>query len=118
MTAIVPKRNRPSGGIVLNIHWVAYAFAVAAGVVSSGAIGTLWALASDEAPGLYALERADLLTPFRGVVFVFSAPTLLIISSTYRIFKRPLTGLVMLMLGLALSFLQGVVLLTQFFGVM
>ena len=117
MTAVVPKRNRPSGGIVLNIHWVAYAFAVAAGVVSSGAIGTLWALASDEELGLYALEHADLLTPFRAIAFVFSAPTLLIITSTYGFFKRPLTALVMLMLGLALSFVQGVVLLTQFFGV-
>ncbi len=96
---------------------MAYVFAVAAGVVSSGAIGTLWALAFDEEPGLYALERADLLTPFRGVAFVFSAPTLLIITSTYGFFNRPLTAFGMLILGLALSFVQGVVVLTQVFGV-
>ena len=101
----------------MNIHWVAYLFAVAAGVVSSGAIGTLWALALDEKLGLEALGRADLLTPFRGVAFVFSAPTLLIIKSKHGFFNRPLTALGLLMVGLALSFVQGVVLLTQFFGV-
>ena len=117
MTASVPKRNRPSWGSALNNQLVAYMFAVAAGVVSSGAIGTLWALATDEEPGLNALERADLLTPFRAIAFVFCAPTTLIVTSTYEFFNRPLSALALLILGLALSFVQGVVLLTQLFGV-
>ena len=104
-------------GGALNIHWVAYLFAVAAGMVSSGAIGTLWAIATDEEPGLEPLATADLYTPFRAMAFVFSAPMTLIVNSTYEFFGRPLLGLVLLFAGLALSFVQGVVLLTQVFGV-
>ena len=104
-------------GSALDIHWVAYVFAVAAGFVSSGCIGTRWALAWHEEPNLHALEHVDLLTPFRAVAFVFSAPTRLIITSIHGFLNRPLATLGMLIVGLALSFVQGVVVLTQFFGV-
>ena len=104
-------------GGVLYIHWVAYLFAVAAGMVSSGAIGTLWAMATDEEPSLGPLATTDLRTPIRAIAFVFCAPTTLMVNSTYELFRRPLWGLVLLIAGLALSFMQGVVLLTQVFGV-
>ena len=101
----------------MNVHMVAYLFAVAAGIISSGVIGALWVMATDEEPGLSALEASDLLTPFRALAFVFSAPTTLIVKAAYDLIDRPLMGLVLLLLGLALSFMQGVVLLTQLFGV-
>ena len=117
MTACVPKRNRPSWGSALNNQLVAYVFAVAAGVVSSGAIGTLWALATDEEPSLDALEHAGVLTAFRAIAFVLCTPTTLIVKSSYEFFNQPLFALVLLLTGLGLSFVQGVVLLTQLFGV-
>ena len=86
-------------------------------MVSAGAIGTLWAMATNEEPGLEPLATADLYTPFRAIAFVFSAPMTLMVNSTYEFFGRPLLGLVLLLAGLALSFMQGVVLLTQVFGV-
>ena len=101
----------------MDVHMVAYLFALAAGVVSSGAVATLWAVAADEELGLQSLQRADLYTPFRAIALVFSAPTNLIVSSSYYLIDQPVAGLGMLLLGLALSFLQGVAILTQLFGV-
>ena len=101
----------------MDVHMVAYLFAIAAGIVSSGVIGTLWTIATDEEPGLNALETADLLTPVRALATVFSAPTTLMVNSSYDLFDRPLIGIAIWLLGLILSFFQGVVVLTQVFGV-
>ena len=101
----------------MDIHMVAYLFAIATGIVLSGAIGTLWTIATDEEPGLNALATADLLTPVRAVATVFSAPTTLMVNSSYDLFDRPLIGVAIWLVGLILSFFQGVVLLTQVFGV-
>ena len=101
----------------MNVHMAAYVFAIAAGIVSSGVIGTLWTMATDEEPGLNALATADLLTPVRALATVFSAPTTLMVNSSYDLFDRPLIGIAIWLLGLTLSFFQGVVLLTQVFGV-
>ena len=101
----------------MNVHMAAYLFAIAAGIVSSGVIGTLWTIATDEEPGLSALATADLLTPVRALATVFSAPTTLMVNSSYDLFDRPLIGIAIWLLGLTLSFFQGVVLLTQVFGV-
>ena len=101
----------------MNVHMAAYLFAIAAGIVSSGVIGTLWTMATDEEPGLNALATADLLTPVRALATVFSAPTTLMVNSSYDLFDRPLIGIAIGLVGLILSFFQGVVLLTQVFGV-
>ena len=101
----------------MNVHMAAYLFAIAAGIVSSGVIGTLWTMATDEEPGLNALATADLLTPVRALATVFSAPTTLMVNSSYDLFDRPLIGIAIWLVGLTLSFFQGVVLLTQVFGV-
>ena len=101
----------------MNVHMAAYLFAIAAGIVSSGVIGTLWTIATDEEPGLSALATADLLTPVRALATVFSAPTTLMVNSSYDLFDRPLIGIAIWLVGLTLSFFQGVVLLTQVFGV-
>ena len=101
----------------MNVHMAAYLFAIAAGIVSSGVIGALWTIATDEEPGLNALATADLLTPVRAIATVFSAPTALMVSSSYDLFDRPLIGIAIWLVGLILSFFQGVVLLTQVFGV-
>jgi hypothetical protein len=98
-------------------HQVAYVFAVAAGLVSSGGIGSLWALATDEAPSFQRLEEDDLFTPMRIFALVFSGPTTLIVQSFWYLIDKPWLGVLMLLLGLAWSFIQGVFIMTQIFGV-
>ena len=99
------------------IHHIAYLFAVATGIVSSGAIGSLWAVATGEAPELAQLEEADLLTPIRALVIVFAAPATLLVNSLWYLIDRPLWGLALLLAGLGWSFVQGVTIMTQIFGV-
>ena len=103
MIASVPKRNRSAWGRALNYHFVAYLFAIAAGVVSSGAIGTLWAFATGEEPSLDSLKHADVLTPFRAIAFVLCTPTTLMVKSSYEFFSRPLFALVLLLTGLEIG---------------
>ncbi len=101
----------------MDYHWIAYLFAIAAGLVSSGAIGSLWAASVGEVPDLESLEYYDWLTPLRGLAFVLSAPTHLLLKSLDFLYDETLVGLSLLFIGITLSFLQGVVILTQVFGV-
>jgi hypothetical protein len=101
----------------LNAHNIAYLFAIAAGIVSSGAIGAIWTLATSEVPDLRKLEEPDLLTPLRAMVIVFSAPTTLIVNAAWYLIDRPLWGIVLLLAGLGWSFIQGVTIMSQIFGV-
>jgi hypothetical protein len=103
-------------GLGLDYQQVAYLFAIAAGIVSSGAIGSLYACATDEAPHFGMLEEADLWTPIRVLVVIFSAPTTLIVNSFWWFIESPPIGLLMILAGLGWSFIQGVVILTKIFG--
>jgi hypothetical protein len=100
----------------LDYHQVAYLFAIAIGIVSSGAVGSLWATATDDAPHFGMLEETDLWTPVRVLVVIFSAPTTLIVNSFWWMIESPAIGLLLFLAGLSWSFVQGVVILTQIFG--
>jgi len=101
----------------LDAHTFAYLFAIATGLVSSGAIGSLWTIATDEELDLAHLEEPDLLTPVRAVVMICAAPTTLLVNSFWYLIDRPLWGLVLLLAGLGWSFVQGVTIMAQIFGV-
>jgi hypothetical protein len=77
----------------MDYHKIAYLFAMATRIVSSGAIGSMWAMSTNEAPMLAALKEPDLLTPLRAMVLVFSAPTSLIISGLFTFISAPILGL-------------------------
>jgi hypothetical protein len=104
------------GVSVLDVHQIAYLFAIATGIVSSGAIGSLWAVAWGEAPHFGLLKDGDFLTPVKMPVVVLSGPTTLMTNAGWWMIERPLVGLLMLMAGLGWSFFQGVFILTQLFG--
>ena len=99
------------------VQHIAYLFAIATGIVSSGAIASLWAIASGEAPSFKLLSDDDLLIPIKVPVVILSAPTTLIIDASWWLIERPLLGLLMLLAGIGWSFLQGVFILTRIFGV-
>ncbi len=101
----------------MHTHQLAYLFAIATGIVSSGAIASLWALLTDESPSFRMLGDDDILIPIKVPVVILSGPTTLIMDAAWWLFERPLIGLMMLVLGLGWSFVQGVVILTRIFGV-
>ena len=101
----------------MQVQHIAFLFAIATGIVSSGVIGSLWAIASGQAPSFKLLGDGDFLIPLKVPVVLFSAPTTLIMDSLWWLFEKPLIGLFMFLAGLSWSFIQGVFILTRIFGV-
>ena len=102
----------------MDVHQVAYLFAIAIGIVSSGIIGSLWAALTDEAPHFGMLTFDDALSPVKVPILILSGPTTTIVSSFWWLIERPIAGIALLLGGIVWSFFQGVFILTQIFGVM
>ena len=98
-------------------HDIAYCFAVCAGIVSSGLVASLWELITREPLDRAALEEFDLLSPIRGLAFILSRPSKLMISGLSTAVSQPSYSIFAFVLGVGLSFLQGVVIMTQIFGI-
>jgi hypothetical protein len=102
----------------MELQHLAYVMAVVVGLVSSGIIGSGWALATGEEARLRNLldPNPSLLTPLRALVAVFSAPTMIVVDGFWWLIAQPLIGIPIIAAGLIWSFLQGVFILTQVFG--
>jgi hypothetical protein len=96
----------------------AYLFAFAVGIVAAGIIASMWELAFDEEPRLGRLfdPNPTLLTPFRAVAVVLSAPATVTRLALWWLIEQPLIGLLLLAAGAIWSFFQGVFILTQIIG--
>ncbi len=118
----VSKRNRSFGlcvgfGVMV-MQDFAYLMALAVGLISSGLIGNAWAMATGEEPRLGDLidPNPSVITPFRALAAIFSAPTAILLDGFWWMIAQPLIGVPIVLAGLAWSFLQGVFILTQVFG--
>ncbi len=102
----------------MDMQHLAYLMAILVGVVSSGLIGSAWELATGEEARLGILIDPDpgLLTPFRAIAAIFSAPTTVLRDGFWWLIAQPVFGVAILVTGLIWSFLQGVFILTQVFG--
>jgi hypothetical protein len=102
----------------MEMQHLAYLMAILVGVVSSGLVATGWELATGEEARLGNLLDPDpsILTPFRALAAIFSAPTTVISDGFWWLIAQPLFGVPILAAGLVWSFLQGVFILTQVFG--
>ena len=103
-------------GDAVVVQFVAYCFAVAVGLVTSGVVASLWQFATNERPGIDLLYQGGLAAPIKGLVFVFTLPVRLI-SNGIRLFaERTFSALIAFFVAIGLSFIQGVVVLTKVFG--
>jgi hypothetical protein len=100
----------------MDIIYVAYVYAVAVGIVAAGVTGSLWALATGERPRFGLLLEPSATAPLRGLVVIIHAPVMLFMAA-WRFAGNPFAGLLIVAASLGWSFLQGVFILTQFFGV-
>ena len=96
---------------------IAYGFALCAGFVASGLIASLWELFTGEQLDLSGFSTLGLLSPLRGIAYVLSRPSLLFLEGISTTISRPVYSTFALMLGGGLGFLQGVVVMTQIFGI-
>ena len=63
--------------------YIAYLFAIAAGIVSSGAIGSLWAILAGESPRFSMLADDDIFIPIKVPVVILSGPTTLLMDGAW-----------------------------------
>jgi hypothetical protein len=95
---------------------VLYVYAVAVGFVSAGITGSIWAVITGERPYLGMLWQPGLLVPIRTAALVTYAPLLILYNGFRNLLAKPVAGIILVASGIGWSFLQGVFILTQFFG--
>jgi hypothetical protein len=100
----------------MDMVYVAYLFAAAVGIVTAGATASLWTLAVGEEPRFGLLLEPSAIAPLRALVVVVSAPLLLLLAA-WRYVGSASVGMLLVAASLGWSFLLGVFILTQFFGV-
>jgi hypothetical protein len=95
---------------------LAYLFAIAIGIVTAGVTASLWTLVVGEEPRFGLLLEPSAVAPLRALVIVVSAPLLLLFAA-WRYVGSVSVGMLLVVASLGWSFLLGVFILTQFFGV-
>ena len=100
----------------MEISYPVYLYVIAVGIVAAGVTGSMWAMATGESPRFTLLLEPSAIAPVRALVVVAYAP-LLILLTAWRFVGSPILGMLLVAASLGWSFLQGVFILTQFFGV-
>ncbi|MBI2719193.1 MAG: hypothetical protein HY245_04135 [Rhizobiales bacterium] len=100
----------------MQTYYFIYAMAAATGLVSAGLAGTSWAMVAGDPPRLGILHRLDFLTPLKVLALCLYAPMSVVRLGLWYLEYNPIFALAVLGLGLGWSFLQGVFILTTFFG--
>lgn len=95
---------------------LAYLYAVAVGIVTAGITASLWTLAVGEKPRFGLLLEPSAIAPLRALVIVVTAPLLLLLAA-WRYVGSASVGMLLVVASLGWSFLLGVFILTQLFGV-
>lgn len=94
----------------------AWSLAASAGLVSAGLTGSAWVLVTGKSPRAGMLFDFDYLTPLKVLALCIYAPLGVLRLGLWYLEYNPFIGMVMLAAGLGWSFLQGVFILTTFFG--
>lgn len=100
----------------MEMSYPVYLYVIAVGIVAAGVTGSMWAMATGESPRFGLLLEPSAIAPVRALVVVAYAP-LLILLTAWRFVGSPILGMLLVAASLGWSFLQGVFILTQFFGV-
>jgi hypothetical protein len=94
-----------------------FAYTAIVGLVASGIVGSAWTMARDEPMTGWDLFTGGMFRPICALLVVIHTPLRLIRLGTEMTLDGMAAGLVVLAAGIGWSFLQGVFILTQFFGV-
>ena len=94
---------------------LAYLYAIAVGIVAAGTVGSMWALATGESPRFGLLLEPSIIAPLRALAVVAYAPLMLLFAAWHFVGKA-IVGMLLVVASLGWSFLQGVFILTLFFG--
>jgi hypothetical protein len=96
-------------------HFV-WMLAAVTGLVVAGLTGSFWSLLTGERPSLAMLEDFSPMAPLKGMALVVYAPLAVTRAGLTSIDLNPVFALIVAGIGLVWSFLQGVFIMTTFFG--
>ena len=100
----------------MDLVHLAYLYAIAVGIVAAGVTASFWTWAMGEELRFGLLLEASAIAPLRAVVVIVSAPLLLLLAA-WRYVGNASVGVLLVGASLGWSFLLGVFILTQLFGV-
>ncbi len=93
-----------------------YLYALGVGIAIAGFAGSVWGMVAGDRPELDDILEGDYLTPIKLPLVVLHGPIITLTEGTRWLILNPPIGLLLLAAGLGWSFLQGVFVLTQVFG--
>lgn len=96
-------------------HFV-WLLAALTGLAAAGLVGSGWATVTGERLGLAMLASYRVTTPLRALVLLIHAPLALVRAGLWYLGYNPIFAFLLLGAGVFWSFLQGVFILTTFFG--
>ena len=100
----------------MELNDFAYLFAIAVGLVSAGIMGSLWALVAGKELRPALPRQVGVDTTLTTLAVAVNAPLAMVRTGLWYTAYNPVMALIIITLGLGWSFLQGVFILTQFFG--
>jgi len=93
-----------------------WAFAAVVGLTAAGVVGNGWTLATGEPPHPELLHELDARMPLKVLALVIYGPMAFVKGGLDFLDDNPLFALLVVAIGIGWSFLQGVFILTTFFG--
>jgi hypothetical protein len=87
------------------------------GLTAAGLTGNGWAMATGRAPDIWMLSSYSMATPLKAMALTIYAPLALVKSGLSDLGNNPAFALIVIAAGLFWSFIQGVFILTTFFGI-
>ena len=100
----------------MEAYHVVWLLAAVAGLAAAGLAGNGFAVIAGKPPHLWVLAEWHPTTPLRAFALMVYAPLGLMNAGTDGLEDNPVFGLLLLSLGLFWGFMQGVFILTTFFG--
>ncbi len=100
----------------METQYFAYLFAIAVGLVSAGIMRSLLALVTGKELRPALPHRAGFDATFKMLAIGVCAPLAMVRTGLWYLTRNPVFALIILCVGLGWSFLQGVFILTQIFG--
>jgi uncharacterized protein DUF6949 len=100
----------------METQYFAYLFAVAVGLVSAGIMGSIWRLVAGKELRPALPHRAGVDATLKMLAIGVCAPLAMVRTGLWYLTRNPVFALLIMCVGLGWSFLQGVFILTQIFG--
>ena len=100
----------------MELYHFVWMLAAVTGLTAAGLAGNGWAVVTGDRPSLWMLSEYSLSMPLKVLALITYAPLAMVRSGISYIDSNPVFAVMLTLVGLLWSFLQGVFILTAFFG--